>query len=54
MQNGVGGLNIDECRIPTSDDLARINKTDNGMFGVGNNNCGCGCGRRRIRNCRRM
>lgn len=38
MQNGVGGLNIDECRIPTSDDLARINKTDNGMFGVGNNN----------------
>lgn len=40
LQNGVGGLNIDECRIPTSDDLARINKTDNGMFGVGvgNNN----------------
>ena len=23
MQNGVGGLNIDECRIPTSDDLYR-------------------------------
>ena len=38
LQNGVGGLNIDECRIPTSDDLARINKTDNGMFGVGKNN----------------
>lgn len=35
---GVGGLNIDECRISTSDDLARINKTDNGMFGFGNNN----------------
>ena len=34
----VGGLNIDECRIPTNDDLARINKTDNGMFGIGNNN----------------
>lgn len=38
IKNGVGGINIDECRIPTSDDLARINKTDNGMFGVGNNN----------------
>ena len=38
IKNGVGGLNIDECRIPTNDDLARINKTDNGMFGVGNNN----------------
>lgn len=34
----VGGLNIDECRIPTNDDLARINRTDNGMFGIGNNN----------------
>lgn len=34
----VGGLNIDECRIPTDYDLARINKTDNGMFGIGNNN----------------
>lgn len=34
----VGGLNIDECRIPTNDDLSRINKTDNGMFGIGNNN----------------
>ena len=33
----VGGLNIDECRIPTND-LARINKTDNGMFGIGKNN----------------
>lgn len=40
LQNGIGGINIDECRIPTSDDLARTNKTDNGMFGVGvgNNN----------------
>ena len=38
MQNGVGGLNIDECRIPTKDDLSRINRLDNGMFGVGNNN----------------
>ena len=36
----VGGLNIDECRILTNDNLARINKTDNGMFGIGigNNN----------------
>lgn len=34
----VGGLNIDECRIPTNDDLARINRTDNGMFGIGKNN----------------
>lgn len=34
----VGGLNIDECRIQTNDDLSRINKTDNGMFGIGNNN----------------
>lgn len=34
----VGGLNIDECRIPTNDDLSRINKTDNGMFDIGNNN----------------
>lgn len=38
IENGVGGINIDECRIPTNDDLARINKTDNGMFGVGKNN----------------
>lgn len=34
----VGGLNIDECRIPTNDDLARINRTDNDMFGIGKNN----------------
>lgn len=34
----VGGLNIDECRIPTNDDLAIINRTDNGMFGIGKNN----------------
>lgn len=34
----VGGLNIDECRIPTNDDLARINRTDNGMFGIDKNN----------------
>ena len=40
LKYGCGAINIDECRIPTSDDLARINKTDNGMFGVGvgNNN----------------
>ena len=38
IENGVGGINIDECRIPTEDDLARINKKDNGMFGFGNNN----------------
>lgn len=38
MQNGVGGLNIDECRIATTEDLSRINGTDNGMFGIGNNN----------------
>lgn len=34
----VGGINIDECRIPTNDDLDRINRTDNGMFGIGKNN----------------
>ena len=38
LKYGCGAINIDECRIPTSDDLSRINKTDNGMFGVGNNN----------------
>lgn len=37
---GVGGINIDECRVDLvgNEDLARQNKTDNGMFGVGNNN----------------
>lgn len=38
---GVGGINIDGCRVNLSEndnDLARINKKDNGMFGVGNNN----------------
>jgi DNA modification methylase len=34
----VSALNIDGNRVGTSDDLARINKDDNGMFGVGNNN----------------
>lgn len=33
-----GALYIDGNRVGTSDDLARINKDDNGMFGVGNNN----------------
>jgi len=33
-----GALNIDGNRVPTNEDLARINKDDNGMFGVGNNN----------------
>ena len=33
-----GALNIDGNRVATNDDLARINKNDNGMFGVGNNN----------------
>ena len=32
---GVGGLNIDGCRIATNEDLARLNKDDNGMFGFG-------------------
>lgn len=37
---GVGGINIDGCRvgIENNEDLARENKKDNGMFGVGNNN----------------
>lgn len=38
LKYGVGGINIDECRISTNDDLARCNGTDKGMFGVGNNN----------------
>ena len=38
---GTGGLDIDGCRVNLSNDdndLARINKKDNGLFGVGNNN----------------
>lgn len=43
MENGdetitCSALNIDGNRVGTNDDLARKNKTDNGMFGVGNNN----------------
>jgi site-specific DNA-methyltransferase (adenine-specific) len=43
MENGddtitCGALNIDGNRVSTKDDLARENKKDNGMFGVGNNN----------------
>jgi len=41
LKHGVGGFNIDACRIPLEEndnDLARCNKIDNGMFGVGNNN----------------
>jgi DNA modification methylase len=34
----VSALNIDGNRVSTNEDLARINKDDNGMFGVGNNN----------------
>lgn len=36
LEWGVGGLNIDGCRIDSNESLARINKIDNGMFGVGN------------------
>lgn len=35
LVNGVGAINIDACRIPTGEDLARINKGDEGMFVVG-------------------
>jgi site-specific DNA-methyltransferase (adenine-specific) len=36
----VGGVNFDACRIPilNGDELARENKIDKGMFGIGNNN----------------
>ena len=33
-----GGINIDGTRIKTDDDLARKNKSDDGMFAVGNGN----------------
>lgn len=33
---GCGGINIDASRIETDDNLARINKIDNGIFGWGN------------------
>jgi DNA modification methylase len=36
LKHGTGGINIDACRIDSSDSLARINKIDNGMLGVGN------------------
>jgi site-specific DNA-methyltransferase (adenine-specific) len=38
---GTGGLSIDDCRVNLSEDdndLARVNKKDNGLFGIGNNN----------------
>jgi site-specific DNA-methyltransferase (adenine-specific) len=38
LKHGCGAINIDRCRVATNDDLARANKTDDGMFGVGNNN----------------
>jgi gas vesicle protein len=38
LRSCCGALNIDGNRVPTNEDLARINKDDNGMFGVGNNN----------------
>lgn len=33
---GVAGINVDRGRIPTESDLGRMNKRDNGMFGIGN------------------
>jgi len=36
LEHGTGGINIDACRIDTNDSLARINKVDNRMFGIGN------------------
>lgn len=36
LGHGTGGINIDACRIDSNDSLARINKIDNGMLGVGN------------------
>lgn len=36
LKYGCGAINIDATRIETSDDLARVNNQDNGMFSVGN------------------
>ena len=36
LTHGVGGLNIDGCRVETNRDLGRANKIDDGMFSVGN------------------
>lgn len=36
LKHGTGGINIDACRIDSNDSLARINKIDNGMLGIGN------------------
>jgi len=36
LSHGCGAINIDSCRIDTSDDLGRMNKIDGGMFAVGN------------------
>lgn len=35
LTHGVGGLNIDGCRVETNRDLGRANKIDDGMFSVG-------------------
>lgn len=36
LKYGVGGINIDGCRIETDRDLSRLNKVDKGMLGCGN------------------
>ena len=36
LTHGVGGLNIDGCRVETNRDLGRANNIDDGMFSVGN------------------
>ena len=36
LKHGVGGLNIDDCRIATDDELGRLNKIDQGMYKFGN------------------
>lgn len=35
LQWGTGGLNIDGGRLPTREDLGRLNNDDNGIFGIG-------------------
>lgn len=35
LKHGVGGVNIDGCRIETDDDLGRVNDDDCGLFKVG-------------------
>jgi|DEB0MinimDraft_10_1074344.scaffolds.fasta_scaffold18937_2 site-specific DNA-methyltransferase (adenine-specific) len=36
LKYGVGGINIDECRIETDRNLGRLNKVDKGMYNYGN------------------